>query len=226
VKVAIVYIYPSALNGATDDYVGRFLSSYVRNPTKVYHDSIVVLNGGKQSSELLCMFSCLKNCRFFEHDDSGWDIGAFQAVAAANAQYDVMVFLGTSAWIKGPSWLDRIVETFSHHGDHLYGVMGNQGNGNGVHPHIRTTGFWMRPGLLNEYPVRVNTPGQRYPFEHGQQCLTQFVWSRRKKAYVITWNGAYEYPNWDSIPNGFHRGNQSALIIGDRVSDPPYYAIP
>lgn len=224
-KIAIVYIYPSVLNGSTDDYVGRFLTSYVKNKTSVPHESIVVLNGGKPNSYLACMFSYLQNMSFFEHDDSGWDIGAYQHVAA-EVPADLMVFIGTTAWIKGPGWLERIANSFQKHGDHIFGSMGNQGNGNGVHPHIRTTGFWMRPGFLNEYPIRVTTPAQRYPFEHGQECLTRFVWNRQRKAFVVTWSGEYEYPNWDSIPNGFHRGNQSALIFGDRVSDPPYYPIP
>lgn len=223
-KIAIVYIYPSTLNGASDHYVERFLRTYVENPSEADHQSIVVLNGGKPSSELLCMFSCLKNLRFFEHDDSGWDNGAFQHVAR-EVDCDMMVFLGTSIWIKGKNWLDRMAYAFKKHGDHLYGVMGNQGMGH-VHPHIRTTGFWMRPGLLNAYPTIVTKLSQRYPFEHGPNCLTRFVWNQGKKAFVVTWTGEYEYPNWDSIPNGFHRGNQSALLMGDRVSDPPFYPIP
>lgn len=223
-KVCIVYIYPSTFNGASDDYVARFLGSYVRNPSQIEHRSIVVLNGGKQDSQLACMFSPLKNLTFFEHDDSGWDIGAFQHVAR-EVDCDMMVFLGTSAWIKGPGWLDRMANAFEKHGDHLYGVMGNQGF-YPVHPHIRTTGFWMRPGLLNEYPVRVVDQSQRYPFEHGQECLTRFVWNKGKKAIVVTWSGEYEYPNWDSIPNGYHQGNQTALLIGDRISDPPFHPIP
>lgn len=189
------------------------------------HDSIVVLNGGKRNSELACMFSPLKNLSFYEHDDSGWDIGAFQKVAS-EVSCDMMVFFGTSAWIKGPGWLDRMANAFQKHGDHLYGVMGNQGMGTVVHPHIRTTGFWMSPSLLNSYHTRVTRVDQRYPFEHGQRCLTRHVWDLGRKAFVVTWGGEYEYPNWDSIPNGFHRGNQSALIIGDRISDPPFHPVP
>jgi hypothetical protein len=222
-KVCIVYIYPSTFNGASDHYVARFLETYVRNPSRIDHQSIVVLNGGKQNSELACMFSPLKNLTFFEHDDSGWDIGAYQH-AAREFDCDMMVFLGTSAWIKGPGWLDRMASAFMKHGDHLYGVMGNQGFGP-VHAHIRTTGFWMSPGLLNEYPVIVSRLDQRYPFEHGQQCLTRFVWNKGKKVFVVTWNGEYEHPHWDSIPNGYHKGNQGALLIGDRLTDPPYYPI-
>jgi len=224
-RVVIVYIYPSTLNGQSDGYVARFLQSYVDNPTKVDHQSIVVCNGGKPNSELLCMFSCLRNLEFFEHDDSGWDIGAFQHVAV-EVPADMMVFIGTSAWIKGKYWLDRMVAAFNKHGDHLYGCMGNQGNGSSVHPHIRTTGFWLRPAMLNNYPVKVRDYGQRYPFEHGQQCLTRHFWNHGRKAFVVSWTGEYEYPHWDSIPNGYHRGDQTNLLIGDRMTDQPYYHIP
>lgn len=223
-KIVLVYIYPSTLNGQSDDYVCRFLNSYAENKTSVDHESIVVLNGGKPNSYLTCMFSCLQNMRFFEHDDSGWDIGAYQHVAA-EVPADLMVFIGTTTWIKGPGWLERIAGSFKKHGDNLYGVMGNQGMGP-VHPHIRTTGFWMSPSLLNSYHTRVVRHDQRYPFEHGQKCLTRHVWDLKKKVFVVTWYGEYEYPNWDSIPNGFHRGNQSALLMGDRISDPPFYPIP
>lgn len=207
-----------------DDYVFRFLGSYTSHPTNVDHESIVVLNSGKESSYLTCLFSSLRNLRFFEHDDSGWDIGAFQRVAQ-EVPADLMVFFGTSAWIKKKSWLEIMAGSFLKHGDHLFGSMGNQGGGV-VHPHIRTTGFWMRPGLLNEYPHKVTIPQQRYPFEHGPQCLTNYVWSRGLKAFVVTPFGEFEYPNWDSIPNGYHRGDQSALLVGDRVSDPPYHSVP
>jgi hypothetical protein len=116
---------------------------------------------------------------------------------------------------------------FQKHGNALYGSMGNAGDASvKVFPHIRTTGFWLSPTLFNAYPTVINKPEQRYPFEHGPNCLTEWVKSQGLKALIATWSGEYETGQWDSIPNGFHRGDQSALLTGDRVTDPPYYQNP
>ncbi len=221
-NVSIVYVYPAS--GAYDNYAERFVFSYYNNVPNIDHRSIVMINGGSPNSYLAAFFGCMKNLELIPHDNSGYDIGAFQKAAMA-VPSDLMVFFGTTAWIKGKGWLERMVASFEKHGDHLFGSMGNQG-GLGVHPHIRTTGFWMRPGLFNTYPHKVTNPQQRYPFEHGSNCLTQYVWSIGRKAFVVTWNAEYEFPTWDSIRNGYHRGDQSACLVGDRVSDPPYHPIP
>jgi len=224
-KIAVVYVCPGDVR--YDNYICRFLQSYSGYPTEVEHECIVMLNGINTSTDLLCMFSCLKNVRLIEHDNSGWDIGAFQH-AAKEVPCDMMVFFGTTSWIKGPRWLDRMADVFVRRGDNLYGCMGNRGAPIvGVYPHIRTTGFWVNPQLMNEYPLRVSRPDQRYPFEHGQNCFTHWVTQvKNRDAFVVTWTGEYLWKDWDNIPNGFHRGNQSALLIGDRVSDPPYHPIP
>lgn len=219
-KVTIVYIF-AATSPRYDDYASRFLYSYIKNPTDTDHDSIVVVNGAKPTTEIQCRFGALKNLSLFYHDNSGWDIGAFQNVAR-NVQSDLMVFFGSTSYIKGYGWLDRMVQAYNRHGNHLYGSMGNQGGGP-VHAHIRTVGFWMNPKLFNEYPVKVNRLDQRYPFEHGPNNLTKWIWKQKRRAFVATWVKEYEYPNWDKIPNGFHRGNQSALLTGDRLADPPFY---
>lgn len=224
-KVAIVYVYPAHCCDRYDDYTYRFLQSYSNFKPKADHESIVMVCGGEANTETKCMFGCLKGLHVIKYNNEGWDIGAFQW-AARNFQADLMVFFGTTAWIKGNGWLDRMIQSFEKHGDHLFGTMGNRGNSIvGVHPHIRTTGFWLTPKLMNSCPFRVTHPAHRYPFEHGPNCLTKHAWNMGRKALVVTWNGEYEWAQWDMIPNGYHQGNQSALIVGDRNSDPPFHPI-
>jgi hypothetical protein len=42
---------------------------------------------------------------------------------------------------------------------------------------------------------------------------------------VVTANGEYHWEDWDVIPNGFRQGDQSAILIRDRITDPPYYHV-
>jgi hypothetical protein len=221
-KIDVVYVFPSLDTEKYSAYATKYIQSYLRFNAGCEHSHIVVCNGGK-NSQMASLFGRIPNCKFTQHDNSGYDIGAFQFISR-QSRADMIVFFGTSAYVRGNGWLYRMSQAFRMQGDNLYGCMGNQGDvPHGIYPHVRTTGFWLSPKLFNEYPFMVNQPEQRYPFEHGPDCLTQWISKKGKKTFVVTWNGEYEFPNWDSIPNGFHRGNQSALLTGDRLTDPPYY---
>lgn len=221
-KIVIVYIYvPGDAKYRPD--AARFIETYQAFPAGCEHSSVVVCNGAPPDDATRATFSSLKNLSFLVRDNSGYDIGGFQA-AARDIPADLMVFFGSSAMLKGAGWLARMVNAFLKHGNALYGTMGHMGAPTyKVLPHIRTTGFWMPPALLNQYPVKVTTPDQRYPFEHGENCLTQWVRSHALKALVVGWFGEYEWPHWDGIPGGYRNGNQGNLICGDRLTEPPYY---
>lgn len=225
-KVAVVYIYPMTGEPHHDAYAVRFLATYNKFKTDVEHQFVVVCNGGSPNNEVRSMFGCCQNLTLLEHDDSGWDNGGHQ-LAASRIPADLMLFLGGTAYIRGAGWLNRVVDSFKKHGDGIYGAMGNMGVPQySVSAHIRTTGYWLPPKLMNEYPVRVTTKEGRYPFEHGPNCITQWVRSKGLKTMVVTWFGEYPFPEWGSIPNGFQSGNQSSLIFGDRLTEPPYYGHP
>lgn len=222
-KIVVVYVLPLCAGDRHFDYALRFLESYHTHPPMEEHDTAVVLNGGKASSEITCLLSTLPNCMILEHDNSGFDIGAYQ-FAARTVPCDLMLFLGVSTYFKGAGWLKRIRQSFEDYGNALYGAMGNMGDKKtNVFPHIRTTGFWMPPALLNAYPMKAKTHDERYQFEHGQNCLAEWIHKKGMHRWVVTWDGAYRWSQWDSIPNGFHRGDQSALLMGDHISEPPYY---
>lgn len=222
-KIAVVYVYPICLGPAYEQYALRFLNSYRANPPGTDHQSVIVLNGGRSSSELFCLFSAMPNFLILEHDNSGYDIGAFQ-FAARKIPCDMMVFFGASTFFKRSGWLLRMASSFQSHGNALYGAMGNKGDAAvAVWPHIRTTAFWMKPELMNAYPVIVTRPEQRHPFEHGKDCLTSWVRAQGLAAWVVTWNYEFLWAHWDDDPNGFQRGNQSSLLAGDHICEPPYY---
>lgn len=223
-KIAVVYVYASSVFGLKYDlYAHRFLHCYNAFPPGISHDSVVVLNGAKANSEMACLFSLLPNCQFLEHDNSGYDIGAFQ-FAAMLVPCDMMVFFGASTFFFRPGWLARMAQAYERHGNAQYGAMGNRGNlAVKVWPHIRTTAFWMHPQLMNGYPKRIRRSSDRHPFEHGPECFTNWVTQQGLKSWVVNWNSELEWQDWDSNPNGFSRGNQSAILAGDHLCERPYY---
>src|SRR5437899_6294779 len=165
--------------------------------------------------------------RVIQSDNRAYDISGFQD-AAKSCPCEMMVFMGTTAYLRRPGWLNRMQDSFIRYGNAaIYVSTANQGdNLINVFPHIRTTGFWMSPVIMNMHPLRVTDPSHRYPYEHGPACLTQWCRDQGYKALMVTYEGVYEFPYWDSAPNGFHQGNQSALIVGDRLTAPPYFAFP
>jgi hypothetical protein len=226
-RVAIVYIFPNGGEGGYVEQAIRFLQSYTDFPAGAEHDSVIVCNGTPATDETRFIFGGLPNPIFLDHDGSGYDIGGFQAAARA-VPADLMVFFGSSAYVRQRHWLVRMIDAFNRHGDTLYGTMGNQGATNvGVWPHVRTNGFWLSPSLFNRYPIKVTDPSQRYPFEHGQHGLTSWIVQQGLQPWIVsTHTGDWVLQTCDRIPNGFHQGDQSNLLVGDRLSCPPYYPVP
>lgn len=220
----VVYCHPM-MNGYRA-YAERFLASYLSFPPLVDHASTVVCNGGRPDAETEALFSPFPNLRLVEGNNIGYDIGAY-ITAAKESTADLIAFFGASTYFKREGWLLRMASAFQELGEAQYGAMGNRGDSNmNVKPHLRTTGIWMSPQLLNSYPHSVVCNEDRYSFEHGEKCFTEWVSLRGLKNWVVTWDGAYQWAEWDSFPNGFHRGDQSALLCGDRISEPPYHPVP
>lgn len=222
-RIEIVYVFPFAGKNGYLELANRFLNTYHTFAPGIDHGTIIACNGAKADDETQYLFSSLPNVKFMEHDNSGYDLGAHQK-AAATYDCDLMVFFGASAYIKCAGWLQRFAEAFERRGDTLFGCMGNRGAVQfGVYPHIRTTGFAMSPSLFRKYPHKVTKPEQRYPVEHGPQCITSWIYGRGKQPYVVTWDGEYQMAEWDNIPEGYHQGMQSNLLTGDRMTAPPFW---
>lgn len=222
-KITVVYVFP-IFGGHFIDAAERFIATYNLNPPGIDHQLLFISNGGPPSVEMRSLAqACDHEVDWFEHDNRAYDISAFQA-AAQSVPCDMMVFFGNNAYLRGEGWLKRMAEAFVTHGPHhLYGCMGNDGDSRfGVAPHIRTTGFFTSPMMMNLYPMRVTRPEHRYPAEHGPMCLTSWFKGQGHRAIIVTWTGEHDWP-WDAIPGGFHQGDQHALLSGDKNSCPPYY---
>ena len=56
----------------------RFVYSYAKHPPGYPHDTIIACNCGSPTEETKGLFKPLPKVSFLEHDNSGYDIGAFQ----------------------------------------------------------------------------------------------------------------------------------------------------
>jgi GT2 family glycosyltransferase len=225
VEICYVHVVDDAQH---ETYARQFVDSVIANPPGEMVRWVIILNSQFRSPlkpEMSALFSRLGNVGYFEHDDSGWDIGAYQAYCKVS-QADMCVFLGGSTYCRRKNWVSPMISAFNRYGKQaIYGACGNTGDVNvNVSPHLRTTGFWCAPSILNAYPAIVRTPQERYPFEHGPSCFTKWCWSQGIQAIVVDADGCYGFPDWNAGPNGYHRGNQSSLLCGDRLTAPPYYA--
>jgi len=227
VKISIVYIHPASAGEHFTDLAVRFVDSYNQFPPGVTHNTIIALNDTKPTAEIACLFSSLPNVTLMERSNAGYDCGGYQD-AAARFPADLMVFFGASSYLRKPNWLAMMALAYVQNGDGLYGVMGHRGNmACRVHPHIRTTGFWCSASLMNNYPHRITRADQRYGFEHGPECLTNWVKSQRLGVWVVDARGkVYDEPHWDEVPGGMHKGNQDGLMCGDRHTCPPFHPVP
>lgn len=221
--VAIIYIFPKA-GTKWINYAKRFASRYRQFFPKIPHKLIVVSNGGPPSPAMQEVFNGIQ-ATWLPFSNSGWDIGAYQHCAKI-IPCDIMVCFGASVYFRRHGWLDRMVDAVDKYGVALYGAMGHMGAKPTVWPHLRTTGFWFHPNLLNAYPKVITTVGERYEFEHGRTSFSEWCKSNGIPRLVVAFDGIYDYAMWNRIPNGYHRGDQSNLLCGDRLTEPPYYSEP
>lgn len=225
VSVTVVYVYVTN-STPYQALARRFSESYTKHPPDYPHQTAIVCNGGIRQPECDGLFSRFPKVQLLSHDNTGKDIGAYQK-AARELPCELMVFFGGSTYFRRAGWLRRMVEAYLKHGVTLYGSTGNRGHpAIHVYPHIRTTAFWTTPTLLNEYPVKVTRDEQRYPFEHGPNCFTDWIARNGMVPLVVSWIGEHPWEQWDSIPNGYHQGNQENVLVGDRLTAPPFWVTP
>lgn len=191
-NIEVIYIYPVNEGPQYQELARRFVSTYRDFPPGVYHHTLIVLNGNPRS-DCFDIFSSLPNLRFFLHDNSGWDIGAFQAVADST-KCDMMVCFGSASYFHKPGWLLRFVLAWSEFGPGLYANM-SCGPGR-AHPTInpvRTVGFACPPALIRAYPKRVVSRRDRYDFEHrSPNNLTALCLRMKMPVKFVTWDGFYD----------------------------------
>lgn len=213
-KIEVVYIFPMNNLSDWENYACRFLETYHTFDPGYDHSTTIICNGGRVTSKEMCMFASMPNLQFFEHDNSGQDIGGFRAYSRHSAA-DYLMLFGACAYFKKADWLARIVYAATAHGQGLYGTLAN----NEVRPHIRTTGFFCPPGLIDRYEYPTITKADQYAFEHGPNCLTNLALNLHLPTFLVTWDGERGPKDWHKAPNSFRSGDQSNCLTFDKHTD-------
>lgn len=193
-KIAIIYTHPTANAMVYVPMARRFVESYMANPPgESDHEIHVCINGSIAMGDWNKRLFHPLVPQFFQHNNYGKDIGAYQA-AADIIECDLMVCLGAPLHFHRAGWLDRIVMAYLENGPAVYGPWGFHS----PRPHLRTTAFWCPPEFLNSYPIRVGN-GERYQFEHGADSLT--LWSQKQgyEPLQVTWRGTYNMESWHPV---------------------------
>src|SRR5437899_6314166 len=145
-SIICVYVFPVAAGRHYEDAC-RFVASYNANPALADHELVIVSNGGPPTIEMRALLDQLNHdYRVIQSDNRAYDISGFQD-AAKSCPCWMMVFMGTTAYLRRPGWLNRMQDSFTRYGNAaIYGSTANQrDNRANVFPHIRTTRFWMSP---------------------------------------------------------------------------------
>ena len=205
-KPAVVYIHVPGC-GEHQQMATHFVESYRMFPPGHDHQTIIVCQSNPPDAFARQTFAELPKVRYYQHDDSGFDIGGYIA-AAKGLKADFMLCLGGSSYFRRAGWLARMVDVWDKTGTGLYGAIGTYE----VSPHLSTSGFWCPPKMLAQYPIKVMSKRQRYDFEHGPNALWKQVHARGEIVKLVTWDGEYEWKQWRTPPNIFRRGDQSNCL--------------
>lgn len=168
---------------------------------------VAVCNGGPPPLEIGIMLSPLTPQFFPRENDDGWDIHGYQD-AARKFPCDIIVALGESVYFNKPNWLVPMVEAWKKYGPGMFGFFSSFL----VRPHLNTTAFCVDPKFLMGWP-QVTNHHDRYTFEHGKYAFWNRMAQFHKPVKFVTWDGAWDQPQWRYPDNILWRGDQSNLLL-------------
>lgn len=200
--VTVVYIHPHVDN---DQNATRFVESFLENLPGYPCNMIVVVNGGSITQQVRLLFERIRGCQFLQHDDSGWDVGGYLALARARADLQLMFCCGGHATFSRPGWLKKIMAAWTEYGHGMYGTNASYE----VRPHLNTSGFLIGRDELVKYPHPVTDKHSRYEFEWGKGAFWRRVRRNGQRTMLVTWDGVWYPEEWRLPANGYRAGDQS-----------------
>src|SRR3990170_2264538 len=122
-KVGVCYLCVTH-GKQTADLAARFVATYHAFPPGAKHDLFVICNGGPLPNEIGLLFLPLGAQFWPRVNDPGWDVSAYLEVGRKLfVAYDLILFLGESAYFHRAGWLNRFLEAWQKHGPGMYGAL-------------------------------------------------------------------------------------------------------
>ncbi len=230
-NVLVVYTHP------TNDFswfrhAMVFRDSYLAHAAGVPHTLLIAYKEREGAPDLFSAISARTAILGAVFPPQGFDIGTLQMVCAQMADaVDIVVLLGAYSRILARDWLRKFVDAMrdSHVG--IAGATGSYEQGvapNRYNPHVRTTGFAVRPsdlrrlGLLEPMAV---TKEDCHLFEHGPRSLYGRLVEDGRVGVVVGGDGTYDERCWEESRT-FRAANQENLLIADNRSDAYAFGTP
>lgn len=203
--VTVVYIHPHTEN---DQNATRFVNSLLECLPGHPCNMIVVVNGGSVTAQVRSLFERIRGCQFFEHDDSGYDIGGFIALSRARTDLKLMFCCGGPTKFINANWLKKIMSAWSEYGPGMYGTNASYQ----VRPHLNTSGFLVSREDVAAYPHPVTDRFSRYEFEWGRGALWRRVRRSGQRTMLVTNDGVWWPEEWRLPKNIYRDGDQSNCL--------------
>lgn len=187
----LVYVYPTIDLRRYYPLAARFAKTYQQFPAGYEHQLVVICNGRQPRAVETDIFKSIEH-KLVVHDNSGWDIGAYQRFAD-QSKAELLICLGAPCFFYREGWMSKMVDAVYEFGPGLFGSTAYGGN----MLHVRTTCFWMPPELLRSYPAYIGSSRKsRYEFEHGATSFTRHVLDLGFPCVMSTWKGNFPRPLW------------------------------
>lgn len=203
--VTIVYIHPHV---DSDANAVRFVRSFLENLPGHPCNMIVTVNGGSITGQIRSLFAQIRKAQFFQHDDSGFDIGGYIALAKARPDLKLLFCCGGPTTFSRAGWLKKIMDAWLEYGPGMYGTNASYE----VRPHLNTSGFVIERDEIVKYPHPVTDRFSRYEFEWGKGALWRRVRRSGKQTMLVTWDGVWYPEEWRIPKNGYRAGDQTNCL--------------
>lgn len=207
----------------------RFVDSYRAHPAGAEHVLLAVFAGPDQDRTPFYG-------AFAEIDHEVLDLGlgmdlAHYRTAVERFPADAYVFVNTVSEVLADDWLGLMARALAGEDVGMVGASGSYESPNSVrpgplrrgrpgfenfpNPHLRTNGFGMERGLIEQldWPTRM-TREETVVLEGGSRSLTRQVRARGLQTLVVGRDGAYPPERWRQSRT-FRVGRQENLLLGD-----------
>ncbi len=196
------------------DAAKRFAESYSQFPAGEDHELILVDSHGGYTPEIQNIFEGISH-KVVPYAGLGWDIGAHLHVASQLPSSDWIMCFSSWGHFRRGGWLSAFESARQVHGDGLYGSTASWEHSR----HIRGTGFFIRCGLLHEYPVAVNSREESFSFEVGPKSLTEWCLKNKYGVWVVMPEKTVSLRRAEFLKNGFRQGDQTNIWTFDKHTD-------